>query len=458
MPATNPIFDDPNTGIFTRIGQCNKILTSVNTYRGTTLPGVVNTLNALFSTADQSIPGSLYSAMSGSQSGVAAILSQIQTIAQASLMTAYNQDVPSGTSLSAALAWLVAKMNATSDTVKKATVSATSTAGGSNSGSAQVLVSTLRNDGLSLEQSFVESIIGTITQDSQTSGTTIGQEVFTFSGQVNQTDTLNWLWPSGSGSKFTVTCVDPLNQSLIGGNSNWLANGSFETFTTSNVPDNWSINVGTPGTTLLKDIGTYADGASSYKFHGDGATYHSIYQALRLVGTPIIQPLTVYCANMWYNQPTVAGTAVLKLSLVDGSGTVINDAQGTPNSVTVTLSSKSNNTWYPLGAFFRTPKVLPSAVSLQIQIVTAPLSNTENLFIDRVGFTTPVNAYPGGPYVCAFSGTPSSKLILGDKYTLAVSNNYGGVLQKACDRLFGMRALNLILPSSASPTISDSLG
>jgi hypothetical protein len=55
-------------------------------------------------------------------------------------------------------------------------------------------------------------------------------------------------------------------------------------------------------------------------------------------------------------------------------------------------------------------------------------------------------------------GTPGN----GDGFILTATNNYGGASnlstwQQLFERLFGMRALGLVLPSSGGPTIADSL-
>ena len=51
-------------------------------------------------------------------------------------------------------------------------------------------------------------------------------------------------------------------------------------------------------------------------------------------------------------------------------------------------------------------------------------------------------------------------MIINDTQTIAVSNNFGGVLQTACDRFFDMRSKGIILPSATggAETIADTLG
>jgi hypothetical protein len=66
--------------------------------------------------------------------------------------------------------------------------------------------------------------------------------------------------------------------------------------------------------------------------------------------------------------------------------------------------------------------------------------------------------YQGGPYVAVFSANTNS--IIGDQYTVTVSNDYGGGFQRGFDKLFNMKSLGRLLPSATGaivPTIPDSL-
>ena len=82
------------------------------------------------------------------------------------------------------------------------------------------------------------------------------------------------------------------------------------------------------------------------------------------------------------------------------------------------------------------------------------------MYIDRLALAAATLAYNGGPYLAVFSGsTPFQKA---DSWTVNTTNSrggasYNGTFQTAFDRLFNMRSLGLLLPSAASPTISDGL-
>jgi hypothetical protein len=97
---------------------------------------------------------------------------------------------------------------------------------------------------------------------------------------------------------------------------------------------------------------------------------------------------------------------------------------------------------------------MPSVVRLKIALSTA-LTASSNLYIDHVAFTAPISFYRGGPNIAVFSG--NINFISGDNYTLIPTNDYGGKFQILFDRFFNMKQLGLLLPSSNSPTILDSL-
>jgi hypothetical protein len=69
--------------------------------------------------------------------------------------------------------------------------------------------------------------------------------------------------------------------------------------------------------------------------------------------------------------------------------------------------------------------------------------------------------YNGGPEVSAFAGnvplSVGDSQNLADYWTVAVGNNKNGAFQQSFERFFNMRDLGLLLPSSGSPTIPNSL-
>jgi len=191
------------------------------------------------------------------------------------------------------------------------------------------------------------------------------------------------------------------------------------------------------------------------QFVSTGAELTTIYQQITS-----LKPLTAYCFNGWFQAKPIPAAGALMVELVDGlTGQVINDQQGTPNVLTVTLSGITAN-FTAQNAFFRTPQVLPALVFIRIRISTAVTSGTTTT-IDHCSLVAASSLYTGGPLAAAFSGSAAfaagNSQIPADSFTVTVTNAQAGSFQTYFDRAFNMKALGVQLPSSGSPTISDSL-
>lgn len=446
-------------GLFDRLGHLFGLINIVNTHRGTTVPTHINTIQADYQTTDQNVIDGIYSTLTSYQNNLSFLPSALQSNANSTVnqMAAEADNLTSQNSISISMTALIADMIAASATVQSCNASATVTAGASNNGNPNILVSLYRQDYKLQENAFAETVAGTVTSDNQTSGVTIGSETITFKGQYSISDPLSWLYPNGSGSNAGITCI---NGSLYQnrGTQNYLNNGNFENFTVANTPDNWNIIVGTPGTTIFKSTSTFFDGLASLQFTGNSTENTAIYQAFSLSGvtgdtSAIMLANDQVAINAWVKLDVSPAAGVLRFSLVDSANSIINGPTGIPNLFTVNLSSIGTS-WTAVSGWFYTPRVLPSAVRLRIDLSTA-LSTGSNVFIDRVALAEPYYFYQGGPAIAAFSG--NIPLINGDTFTIQVFNNYAGQFQRFFDRVFNMKSLNLLLPSSGTPSIPDSL-
>lgn len=440
------------TTLFTRIGHHLGRINEVNAYRGTTLPAGVTTVEGDYVSTDLNLVDGINSQLTQAQGAETSIASYYRGLARSTVIQMVIEASPqSNKSLSTALNYVVAQMVAGSQTVQASAVAA-SVAAGSNTGNAVCIATTKTASGLVAENLFAEVIAGVVTNDSQSGGATAGREGLSFAGQFAVSDALSYLYPSGSGASQSLRAIAASSYNGSG-TANQLANGDFETWTVANIPDGWHIGTGTAGTQVLQSTGTFYDGLSSLEFAGDASTLTSLYTALGTDTQAAVKPLTQYAVNGWMKVSAAPAAGVLTVALTDGSGTVINDAQGNANSFTVNLVTLGT-TFVPVNGWFRTPRVLPSAVRLQFKLTTA-LSASKNLFIDRVSLASPAPFYSGGPTIAVFSG--NANLISGDSFTVTTTST-PGLLQAGFDRLFGMKSLGLLLPSVASsPTISDSL-
>lgn len=459
-------------GLFTRVGTMGGALNDINSFIGTanltaanikSIGPAIDAIQAQFQAADQNLTTSLYSNRDTYRQGHGQLQSALQSLAQATVIQMANDDTPlAQLTLALALQTLIAQMKSGAQTVQKPTVSATPTAGGSNVGNGVLAVSVLGKNGVQQDYIFNETITGTCTADGQGTGTA-GQETFAFTGPATEANPLTWDWPLGSGVNTNLNAVDA-TQDNSGGQL--LQNGSFKTWTNPSVgPDNWLIlDAGSGvGTTIVQASGSNVyKGTSGIGFVG-GAVTPSITQpfgaALSTAGnaggtTATLQPNTQYALNLFLKASVVPAAGVLTIELTDGTNTVVNDAAGTPNSLSITLSSITTG-FTAKQVFFRTPAVNPSTgYRLRIRVSTS-VSAGSTIYFGHTGFQTAQQLYTGGPFAGLFSG--ATNFILNDTFSLAVSNNYGSAWQKLAERLFSMRALGLQLPSSGTPTILDSL-
>jgi hypothetical protein len=389
-------------------------------------------------------------------------LNQLKALASAILVKQVQLDanLPDG-SANAALTELARQMTATADSINASTVAAgAQTAVGTPTGNPVVVLSLKGGRGYIGQTQFAEVLRFAVTADAQTGGATARQEALSVKGQAAVTDVFSHLWPGGSGASKSLTLVDA---QLDNAGGNLLTNGDFETFTTANNPDNWTITVGVAGTNVFASGSTDAyTQSNALKIVGDvGGTLTALTQYLNHAtstiagagGTPgKVAPLTQYLYHAKIKGGDALAAGVLEFALVDGAGTVINDAQGVANLTTHALNAVTTS-YVSVSGAFRLPAVLPSAVKLRVRTSTA-LASTKILYIDDLALAPAAALYDGGPQAAAFAG--ATPVILGDSWTLAVTNTMGA-LASWMERFFGLRAAKIVIPYSGSPTVADGL-
>lgn len=339
-----------------------------------------------------------------------------------------------------------------------------------------VIVMSLKDGkGNTLDNVFAETLKFTTTADAQSGGATKWQEPISAVGQsANVTNTLSYLWPAGAGANSRLNCVNSQANQQGG---NLLQNSAFLTFTTANVPDNWTITVGTAGTQVLNGTGTGFVTTNSLKFVGDSSTLTAVIQNFNTAPSSTVGaggtstnlltlPDRPFAVNFWYKLSSASPAAgVLEVALVDSTGTVINDDAGTANSKTVTLSAVADTSWHNVNAVFRMPAVEPTntPIALRLRLSTALTTGT-SVFLANLGMTqmtqlpptTPSSAgVGGGPFWSVFAG--NLQTLTGDNWTVALGNTWGNFIQ-GFQRLFGMSSLGLRLPTSGGSAIDDVIG
>ncbi len=440
--------------LFTQLGRCGKLALLVNQHQAA-LPAALEALITLY---DATTPPGLrdvvatliaYAGNGAVVSNQQAWMSLVQEAARQTVIRTVRADRPSSAGrLGEALAEVVRQMVTQAKTVKRSTTSVAAVAG-TNSGDGVCVVSSKRGDGLSNELIFPEVVRVECVADSYGGGRAAGREGFTYFGQVgNPADVWGYDWPRGSGVATGYTVTSPADETYV-------LNGDLEDFATADVPDSWTIAVGTAGTHVLKDIVVFYDGAASVKLPGS-ATLASLTQepATALSGQ------TPYAVALWVRTSGVPAAGVLTVDLCDSGGTVTTDTAGTSNSFTQSLPGLTGATWTPISGVFRTGKSVPSGVKLRVRLTTA-LSGGTDLNIDRVVMTPLLAPYAGGPGLALVGG--AAPFAAEDVFTVTSANDrasatYNATFQAFFDRAFGMRSLGTQLPSTAgTPTQLDTL-
>ena len=451
----------PLTGsqsVFVRVGHHGGTLNFINTNRGANFLTHVENMIGDYTTTDLSVPAQLQPTASLWQTNQELFTVFLESMATATIEDMVEDDTNlNQLTLQSALAELIRQMTVSSSSVNQPTVSAAVTYGNgviTNNGTGVAVVSVLNEYGVQLDYAFAETIRLNCTNDAQTGSATAGNETFAITAEQSQTIPTYYTWPIGSGATGTVSSVSSsLTPSLT---TTLLNNGGFETFTT-NTPNQWvSSGAGVAGTDFLAGgSGNAYTGSNCLEIAGTG-TQVILNQNFNSSGGSTLQPApeTPMVLSFWVKTSSTPAAGVLTMQLVAGSaGAVIQDDAGNNNSTAFSLTAVST-TYLNKTCVFRLPRVLPSQITLQIK-ETTNLTSTHNAFIDEMVLTPAYQLYDGGPYVAVFAGAVN--WIAKDQINLAISNNYAGGFQQLFNRFFDMQSLGLMLPSSGSPTISDSL-
>jgi hypothetical protein len=460
-------FSDSPQNLFNRLGRLAKVASVMRTYQSdqqTVLASGSDSVTAeLAGEPDiQAVVGSAYIGVLNAAGGN--VTGLLQGTAEDVINRMVFRDNPrinqtlTEANLLASILEAIRQMGVAGATVQANTVSA-NVGAFTGVGNGQVVCSVIRPlDGRTLENSFSENVSVVVTADSYADGATASNETLAVVGTGSVNDVFAFNWPLGSNAQ---TNVQAINGAADASEGNELTNSGFEDWT-SNVPDNWDLEVGVAGTDISEEstiVYDPEDGGKSLKITGDGATLVKLTQKFDdSAGTVTeLDPFTQHSVCLWVRRDGLAPSAgVLTIDLADGDGNVINDQAGTANSFDVDLTTLSTNFAAFTGAF-RTPLVMPDELYLRLRLSTA-LESGRSVYVDRLGMGEMAQLYTSGPFFSVHSG--NTLFQSGDYATVAVSNNRSlDSWQTAFLRLFFDTVLNqeILLPSSSVPTIADTL-
>lgn len=442
--------------LFTRLGKIGKI--------GYTLAGDQAALPALVTAILAEYEGTsdvdLVVQLDGQQASIITPVVQppaeLASLAEATLLRMVQTSVPSVSDTVSALQELIRQMNVDSQSVDACAVAVSTAALSTNIGTGVVVVSPKLGNGLFQENLIAEVSRLQCSADSYTGSAQVGQEQFLWTGVPDTVGPWNYDFPKGSGATSSTQAVPAsLAPSATG---NIVANGDMEDWTDDATPEleNWVLETGAWGTDALRSTTAYG-GTYSLRINA-GATNTALYQEFDDTDGSVVAPnsLTSYAFNFWMR--AVAGTVsagVLTVELVDDTGTVINDQEGTANSFTKTLNTLTTS-WSAVNGVFRIPNVPPSVMRLRLRISTDLAGDA--VLIDDLAGTNLTASYSGGWGFAVFSG--ATPFVAGDGWDVTSTNDragasYLGTFQALFARYFPMMPNNLLLPSSGTPTQPD---
>lgn len=460
-------------GIFTRLGRIFFGIKSANVYSGTTtitggelkpLGTTFTDILAQYASALQYLVTDLFNSIDGQRTAMATIKNAMVNLATNTVIDQVNADVTLvDKSLFGALRELIDQMvgsgsiynpdnDVDANVVTAGTVTAYTTP--ANTGNGSATVSIVNPIGRNCNHSLAETIEFTCTAD-VSSGATARQETFSVKGEVAITDKLAYNWPAGSGASISITCCDASLDNDA--SNNLLKNSDFED-QTNNVPDNWSLLVGTAGTTIQTETTIVYRTGKSVELIGDaGGTLTSI--AYTITTDIDLEPNKVYAVNCWMRKTAGIAAGVVAVSLLDSGNSVISDDASTANTISQTATALSSSAFTAVTGYFRTPKTLVKGVTtVKIVVrVTTALTNGESVFVDDLSMCLATELYTAGPWVAIFAG--ATDFIRNDGFTCAIANDAGGEFMQFFERVFNMRDIGLMLPfdTAGGETISDTL-
>lgn len=452
--------------LFDCCGKLGALIANLRSFQATQLTAMTNTTTgvvAQYNTESdiQALMGSSYIGLLNG--GATSFGTTAQQIAQATFNRMVFRDNPqlnqtlTQIQIPLSIQQVIAQMKTTGTTILAMTITGTPGAF-VGIGNGVVNISVKRPlDGLVLENSYGENITITCNNDSYTGSAQPGNEGFSLTGEGNESNLFAFDWPLGSNCSTSITAI---NGSSDNSQGNILTNSGFSAWTTG-VLNNFTTTVG--GGTITQSTGVTYDTNDCLLLTGDGVTLTSFNQAFNSsTGTSgTVDPITQYSFNIFLRRGGSAITnGTLIVELIDNSGAVIPDQNGVNNQITISLTGLTT-VFTAYNGEFRTPEALASSVFIRYRL-SAAVNAAGQVYMARSSLGIMTQAYISGPFFACHSG--SVPFNAGDYSLSTIANSRGAA--GTLNTFQTLLALLLdpyvyqneyLFPSSASPSISDSL-
>lgn len=455
--------------LFNCIGKLGDLLSEMRSYQDAQLINLTDaTVGAVAQYTDESdvqaIIGGGYIGVLNAAGSVGGLAAQV---AQATVNRKVFRDNPrpgqtlTNINILDSIIEVIRQMKAQGATVRACTITATPSGITGDGNSGVILVSTKRAlDGLVLENTYSETLHLTCTNDSYIGGATAGNEGFSLTGQGDEVDPYAFDWPLGSNAQTQISAVDGNEDNSSG---NLLTNSGFESFT-NDAPDSWEIVTGVPGANYFDENTLVFDpelGGSALRLTANGTAIEFKQAFSSGDGTAgELLPLTQYGFNIFARRDGIAPAAgVITIDLVDEDDVVLLDANGVSNTMSIDCTSELSTNYAAFNVAFRTPLILPDQTYLRIRLPN--LTSGRSVYLDKGAMALMTQAHTSGPSIALFTGR--NNFSTGDNGTVTVVNSRGSggtldTFQTVWARLLPQMIQNeLLLPSSATPSIDDAL-
>lgn len=328
---------------------------------------------------------------------------------------------------------LVQYMQNNSATIQKNTISAPTIASSINATNVGngTLVATINTPAAIPNEAIISEYIRLVCSQDRTSGRIAGGEAFAIVGYPSQIAT-DGIDPRGNGTGGTIIVANE-------GGGNFLVNGDFDDIT-GTFPNGWTISAGSSLISAETVSVHPATGGAALKMAGNGTiTAVTLTQSI----AASVQKNSTYCLGAFVRIGSGSFTTGSNLQIaITGTGfTTVNAYNSDPHGLTTTYALEN--------AFFNTGAIIPANLSVTITWTSANSAGASAvIYVDDSAVVQPT--YFGGVGYTFFRGTID--FLIADSFSSTTASDYGGVFQT-----FFTRFYSIALPSSASPSIADSL-
>lgn len=462
------------SSVFARLGRLFDFAISVRGHQ-TTLRSEYEDTMSNYSDADRDMTKTITNSIERRIDEAGRIVQDLRSDAQATLIEMVDDDTTvEDYDVEKATRELIRQMVAGSSTIDRPSAGYVTlptdgkgTAGSLNAGDGVLLVSDLMPmQGFAASSSTLfldypsiqtETVRASCIRDATSRAVAEGEEIFRVIGQ-RAVPSLDEEWPKGTGTKGTITVASPRVDGGRTPGRNVCTNSDFEDFS-SNTPTGWTYETGTAGTNFYA-AGSGYTGSDALKMTGNGLTTHRLTQPLRSTSGSLgeINPDRPYSISVAAKYASVVPGVTLTISVRDSSGVILNNLVS-GRAMSMQIASGDFTTSYQI--FTTTvfsPQSIPKGCEIDIRF-SSNLASGSDVFIDDLVIAEMPRVENGGLAYQILGG--ANRYAVGDEFTASVTNNIGasdGAMAREFERFFRIGSdLGLALPSSTSPTISDSL-